>query len=198
MPIRTSDLLQRAGGLAAGVGVGVGAANPAHVADLPAELPADPLDAALAAPGLARFADLSVQVGTPVEVGAVGHGVRRLIPILGGTCTARDWSARVLGGGADFQLIVNERMARLEARYVLETDAGDRIYVQNDAVRTATAEVMARLVRGEAVDPALVYFRCVPRFEVASPALAWLTERLFLGTGVRRPTDVLMRFFEVQ
>ena len=28
-------------------------------------------------------------------------------------------------------------MARLEARYVLETDAGDRIYVHNDAVRTA-------------------------------------------------------------
>lgn len=37
-----------------------------------------------------------MQVGTPVEVGAVGHGVRRLIPILGGSCTARDGSARVL------------------------------------------------------------------------------------------------------
>ena len=151
----------------------------------------------LAAPALQRFADLSVQVGAPIEIGHVGHGTRRVIAILGGTCVARDWSAKVLPGGADFQLIVNARMARLEARYVLETDAGDRIYVQNDAVRTASPEVMARLVRGEPVDPKHVYFRCVPRFETSAPALAWMMERVFLGTGLRRPDEVVMRFFEV-
>lgn len=32
---------------------------------------------------------------------------------------------------------------------------------------------------------------------VGAPALAWMTERLFLGTGVRRPDDVVMCFFEV-
>ena len=151
----------------------------------------------LAAPALLAFADLSVQVAAPIEVGNVGHGTRRVIPILGGTCTARDWTAKVMPGGADFQLIVNERMARLEARYVLETDAGDRIYVHNDAVRTAAPEVMARLVRGEPVDPSLVYFRCAPRFEASAPSLAWMMERVFLGTGLRRPNDVVMRFFEV-
>ena len=152
---------------------------------------------ALLAPELRRYADLAVEVGKPVEVGAVGHGTRRVIPILGGTCTARDWTARVVPGGADFQLLVNERMARLEARYVLETDAGDRIYVKNDAVRTASPEVMARLVRGEPVDPAAVYFRCVPTFEASAPSLAWIMERVFVGTGLRRPNDVVMRFFEV-
>ena len=122
---------------------------------------------------------------------------RRVIPILGGNCSARDWNARVVPGGADFQLIVNERVARLEARYVLETDGGDRIYVKNDALRTAAPEVMARLVRGEPVDPGSVYFRCVPSFEASAPSLAWLMERVFVGTGVRRPDDVVMRFFEV-
>ena len=155
------------------------------------------VDDPLAAPGLSRFADLSVQVAAPIEVGAVGHGTRRVIAILGGTCVARDWSAKVLPGGADFQLIVNARMARLEARYVLETDAGDRIYVQNDALRTAAPEVMARLVRGEPVDAKDVYFRCVPRFETSAPTLAWMMERVFLGTGLRRPEEVVMRFFEV-
>jgi hypothetical protein len=155
-------------------------------------------DDPLRPPALDRFADLTVQVGVPIEVGAVGHGSRRVIPILGGTCIARDWTARVLPGGADFQLIVNERMARLEARYVLETDAGDRIYVANDAMRTAAPEVMARLIRGEPVDPAAVYFRCVPRFEASAPSLAWMMERVFLGTGLRRPSDVVMRFFEVR
>ena len=154
-------------------------------------------DDPLAAPGLSRFADLTVEVGAPIEVGAVAQGTRRVIPITGGTCVARDWSARVLPGGADFQLIVNERMARLEARYVLETDAGDRIYVENNALRTAAPEVMARLIRGEPVDPRDVYFRCVPRFEASAPALAWMAERVFVGSGKRLPAQVVMRFFEV-
>ncbi len=151
----------------------------------------------LRAPILAAFADLTVHVGQPIEVGAVSTGQRRIIPILGGVCQARNWRAEVLSAGADFQLIIGTGMARLEARYVLQTDAGDRIYVCNDAVRTASPEVMARLVRGEPVDPAQVYFRCNPRFEASAPSLRWLNERMFLGTGMRRPEDVVMRFFEV-
>jgi len=159
--------------------------------------PAD-LEAALAPPALERFADLAVQVAAALEVGAVGAGVRRVIPIVGGTVRGRDWQGRVLAGGADFQLIVSPRAARLEARYVIETDAGDRIYVKNDAVRAASEPVMARLVRGEIVDPRDVYFRCAPSFETASPALGWIMERAFVGSGVRRPHDVVMRFFELR
>ena len=73
------------------------------------------LERALAAPALKRFADLTVEVGAPVEVGAVGHGTRRVIPILGGRCVGNDWSARVLPGGADFQLIEQQIRPRLLA-----------------------------------------------------------------------------------
>ena len=151
----------------------------------------------LAAPVLERFADLEVEVGAPIEVGAVAGGLRRLIPITGGRCRGRGFSARVLPGGADFQLVTSATTARLEARYVLETDGGERIYVVNDAIRSAPAAVTARLLRGEPVDPADVYFRCVPGFETASASLRWIMERLFVGNGVRRPSDVVMRFFEV-
>lgn len=148
-------------------------------------------------PTLEFFAELSVTVDRPQEVGQTVHGVRRLIPILGGEARGLGWTARVLPGGADFQLIVNPRLAELDARYVLETDAGDLIYVQNRAVRAAEPEVMRRLIRGEAVDPQLIYFRCSPSFETASPALGWISERLFVGTGVRRPDRVEMQFFTV-
>ena len=151
----------------------------------------------LPTPALNFFADLSVQVAKPHEVGQTQHGVRRLIPILGGQVQAQGWTARVLPGGADFQLIVNARMAELDARYVIETDGGDLIYVQNRAVRTAAPEVMAQLVRGEPVAPELVYFRCSPSFETASTSLGWINERLFVGTGARHPDRVVMRFFEV-
>lgn len=151
----------------------------------------------LTVPQLNFFADLSVQVDKPQEVGQVLHGIRRLIPIVGGMVQGQGWTGRVLAGGADFQLIVNERMAELDARYVVEVDGGDLVYVQNRAVRTAAPEVMAKLVRGEVVDPQSVYFRCSPRFETASPALAWISERLFIGTGARLPDQVVMRFYEV-
>ena len=151
----------------------------------------------LPTPALKFFADLSVEVAQPIEVGATVHGTRRLIPILGGNVQGEGWTARVLPGGADFQLIVTNQLAELDARYVLETDAGDAIYVQNHAVRTAPPEVMAKLIKGEPVNPESVYFRCTPRFETASPALAWISERLFIGTGARHPDRVVMRFFEV-
>ena len=79
-------------------------------------------------------------------------------------------------------------MAPLEACYILETDGGDRIYVHNDAIRTAPARVMARLLRGEPFDPGHVYFRCVPRFEASAPALRWISDYVFVGVRVRRPS----------
>ena len=148
-------------------------------------------------PALEFFAELSVQVGAPQEVGHTVHGQRRLIPILGGEARGAGWTARVLPGGADYQLIVSPRLAELDARYVLETDGGDLIYVQNRALRAAAPEVTAQLLRGDPVDPALVYFRCCPSFETASPALGWIAERMFIGSGVRRPERVEMQFFTV-
>ena len=90
-----------------------------------------PLDifSTLTAPVQNFFADLSVFVGPPQEVGSTPQGLRRVIPITGGSATGVGWTAKVLAGGADFQLVVSERMALLDARYCLQTDGGDLIYV---------------------------------------------------------------------
>ncbi|MGN1056955.1 MAG: DUF3237 domain-containing protein [Comamonas sp.] len=151
----------------------------------------------LPVPQLKPFARSTVQVAAPWEVGSTFRGQRRVIPIIGGQFQGDGWTAKVLAGGADFQLIVNERMAELDARYALETDAGDLIYVVNHAIRTAAPETMAKLIRGELVAPQEVYFRCRPQFETSSKALGWINERMFLGTGRRLPDCVQMEFFEV-
>ena len=54
----------------------------------------------LAAPTLTFFADLSVLVAKPQEVGQTPQGLRRVIPIIGGTASGNGWTARVLPGGA--------------------------------------------------------------------------------------------------
>jgi hypothetical protein len=160
-------------------------------------MPAD-LSAHLAVPTQTFFADLSVTVGAPQEVGSTAQGLRRVIPITGGSAVGAGWTARVLPGGADFQLVVSDSLALLDARYCLQTDGGDLIYVQNRAVRSGPPELMAKLLRGELLDAAStaqIYFRCSPTFETASPALRWITERMFTGTGARHPDKVVMRFF---
>jgi hypothetical protein len=151
----------------------------------------------LPTPGLSFFANLRVQVGSPQTVGQTLRGLRRVIPILGGQVKGQGWDGRVLPGGADFQLIFNATSSELDARYVIELDGGDLIYVRNHALRSADPEVMARLLRGEPVPPDVVYFRCMPCLETASGTLGWVNDRLFMGTGVRHPDSVQMTFFSV-
>jgi hypothetical protein len=144
---------------------------------------------------LNHFADLSVQVAAPTEVGMTPAGRRRMIAITGGEARGNGWTARVLPGGADYQLIVSDTRAELEAHYLLETDGGDRIYVRNHAIRVAAPEVTAAIARGEPVEPGQVYFRCVPTLQTASRALHWINDRLFAGAGERRPDRVVMSFY---
>jgi hypothetical protein len=144
---------------------------------------------------LSHFADLSVQVAAPTEVGMTPAGRRRMIAITGGEARGNGWTARVLPGGADYQLIVSDTRAELEAHYLLETDGGDRIYVRNHAIRVAAPEVTAAIARGEPVEPSQVYFRCVPTLQTASRALHWINDRLFAGAGERRPDRVVMSFY---
>src|SRR6516165_5339526 len=122
-------------------------------------------------PQLSFVMDLRVQVGKPIEVGAVSKGRRRIIAIEGGTVEGPDLRGVVLAGSADWQIVRADGVTELEARYTLQTDVGELIYVQNTGLRHGPADVMLKLLAGEAVDPALVYFRTVPVFETAAPRL---------------------------
>ena len=88
--------------------------------------------------------------------------------------------------------------ADIEARYVIETYDGARIYVVNAGVRSGTASVIARLNRGETVDPTDIYFRTAPRFETAAPQYRWLMQHLFVASGARHPDRVDLRVFLVR
>lgn len=148
-------------------------------------------------PELKPFATLKVEIAPPQEIGAAQFGTRRVIPITGGTVVGDGWQGRVLAGGADYQRIVTPRLAELDARYVLETDQGETIFVANRALRAASEEVTANIMRGVPVDPEQVYFKCTPIFETSAERFQWITERLFIGTGIRRPDCVELKFFEV-
>jgi hypothetical protein len=151
-----------------------------------------------APPKLTFAFELRAQVAAPAEVGQVPHGRRRIVQILGGTFEGPGIKGRIVPGGADWQLIQPDGFSELDTRYTLETDKGQIVYVQNAGIRHAPPDVMKRLLAGETVDPALVYFRTIPKFETSAPELQWLARSVFVGTGERYPSDVRIRFWRVE
>ena len=150
------------------------------------------------APKLTFAFELRATVGAPLEIGQVAQGRRRIIPITGGTFEGPGFRGKVMNGGADWQIVRADGFTELDTRYTIETDKGEIVYVQNAGMRHAAPDVMKRLLAGEVVDPSLVYFRTVPKFETASADLQWLTRAVFIGLGERYPNDVRIRFYRLE
>lgn len=151
-------------------------------------------------PQLTLTLEVRVQVGEPQELGVVNGGRRRIVPITGGVFEGHGALAiagRVVPGGADTQLIQADGLTEADARYTLETDRGQLIYVRNRGLRHAPADVMKKLLAGERVDPSLVYFKTTPTFETKAPELQMLTRAVFVGIGERYPAQVVVRFWKV-
>lgn len=151
-----------------------------------------------AEPKLTFAFEVRATVGAPMEVGNVAQGRRRIVPITGGTFEGAGLRGKVMPGGADWQIIRADGFTELDTRYTLETDKGQIIYVQNAGMRHAAPDVMKKLLAGELVDPTLVYFRTVPKFETASADLQWLSRAVFIGLGERYPNDVRIRFYRLE
>ena len=141
--------------------------------------------------------DLSVEVASPFDIGEIGLGERRIIAIGAGVASGPRLSGRILPGGADYQIIRPNGLTELHARYVIETNDGALIYVENNGIRFGALEDIARLKRGEPVPPERIYFKAVPKFETAAPAYRWMTEAIFLCAGIRKPASVELSVYRV-
>jgi hypothetical protein len=140
---------------------------------------------------------ITAHIGGVTSAGDIGHGVRRIIPITGGEVKGKDINGKVCAFGADFQIIRPNELIELEAKYAFETDDGAVVYVENKGIRFGPVELMQRLKRGEPVDPKLIYFRTVPKFETGSQKYRWLMENLFIGSAARHADRVVLDVHQV-
>jgi hypothetical protein len=131
------------------------------------------------------------------NLGRTPYGERRIIDILGGTVSGARLNGRIMPGGADWQIIRTDGAADIQARYTIETDAGARILVSSEGLRHGPPDILAKLARGEDVDPQLYYFRTVMRFETSDPSVDWLNRILALARGQRLPNAVRLDVYEV-
>jgi hypothetical protein len=140
---------------------------------------------------------ITARVGSVTSAGDIGTGVRRIIPITGGEVKGRDVNGKVCAFGADFQIIRPNELIELEAKYAFQTDDGAVIYVENRGIRFGPVELLQRLKRGEPVDPKLIYFRTVPKFETGDEKYRWLMESLFVGSAARHADRVVIDVHQV-
>src|SRR4051812_12263922 len=137
------------------------------------------------------------EVANILDLGPAPFGHRRVVNLLGGTVSGMKLNGRVLPGGADWQIMAADGALDIHARYTIESDAGALVQVDSKGVRNGPPDVLARLGRGENVDPALYYFRTVMRFETAHPSMAWMNRILALAKGAREKNAVRLDVHEV-
>jgi Protein of unknown function (DUF3237) len=140
---------------------------------------------------------LAIKVGAPIIAGDIGWGTRRVIPVLGGEVRGPDMRGTILPSGADFQIIRPNGFTELEAKYAFQMEDGAIVYIENIGIRFGPKEALDRIARGESVDPSLIYFRSVPRFETGSENWRWLMEHLFVAVGARHPDRVELDVHQV-
>ena len=149
------------------------------------------------APGL-RFAfAIKARVGPIQDLGRTARGHRRIIDIVGGEVHGPRLEGEILPGGADWQIVRADGTIEVVARYTIRSTSGALVYVQNEGLRVASPEILARMSSGERVPVDSYHFRTAPRFETADPSLKWLERATFIGVAARTPDRVAIGFHEV-
>jgi hypothetical protein len=141
---------------------------------------------------------IEAELAPVLSLGKTPLGERRIIGILGGTVRGPKLNGRVLPGGADWQVVRADGAADISARYTIETDAGARVLVNSDGLRHGPPEVLAKLMRGDPVDPASYYFRTAMRFETSDPSADWINRILAIAYGERLALAVKLDVYEVE
>jgi hypothetical protein len=149
-------------------------------------------------PSLTRVYRLEATLGAPLDLGDVAQGRRRIVPLTGGTFTGPELNGTLLPGvSADWQIVLPDGTALANIRYTLQTDDGHLLYVQARGVRHGSADVLARLARGEDVAASEYTFRTSTQIETAAPALDWLNKGVFISVGARQPGAVIYETYLV-
>jgi hypothetical protein len=156
---------------------GAGALSLLPVADRSAQAAApSAVDAsAIAQPLRTEFVlEVRAEIAPAVVIGPSSQGIRRLIPITGGSFEGPRVRGVVVPGGADWQLERPDGVTSVEAKYTLKASDGTLLSVTNRGIvvpATATAGA-----------PASGYVRTVPEFEVPSGTHDWLNRSIFVGS----------------
>ena len=131
------------------------------------------------------------------NVGATPSGYHRIGVVPGGSFEGERLSGEVLDGGSDWQTVRTDGTTTLNVRLVLKTKDEALISMTYRGIRYGPPDVMARIDKGEVVDPTSYYFRINPLFETANASYDWLNRVVAVGIGHRRADGPIYSIYEI-
>ena len=145
-------------------------------------------------PTLEWVMTVKATIDAAIEMGKTPGGVRRVIPISGGSVEGPAIKGVVMPGGEDWQLVREDGTTLLDAQYALRTEDGTMIRVHN------AVTVNQQAAQGESKAPTR-YARSSVKFEAPIGKYDWLNKAVFVGTLqadlTQRPPVVTLQFFRV-
>jgi hypothetical protein len=141
---------------------------------------------------------MRLEVKPPLAIGPVSpEGYRRIGVIPGGSFEGDRFSGKVLDGGSDWQTVRHDGAVILNVRLVLRTNDDALICMTYSGVRHGPPDIIAKIDRGEVVDPASYYFRVNPVFQTAAPQYDWVNRVVGIGVGHRFADGPIYSIFEL-
>jgi hypothetical protein len=141
---------------------------------------------------------LVLELHPMIELGRTPAGGRRIFPVSGGHFEGERLKGEVSPLiGSDLLLARGDGSFQQDVRLLLRTDDAALILMTYRGVRRASADVSARLARGESVEPNEYYLRTTPYFETAAEKYAWLNSIVAVASGARTPGGVAYEVFEI-
>ena len=130
-------------------------------------------------------------------IGQTPGYVRRVGAVSGGVFEGDRLSGEVLDGGNDWQTVRSDSAVTLDVRLVLKTNDEAMIGMTYRGIRHGSPDILARIDRGETVDPATYYFRVTSFFETPTPKYDWLNRLIAIGIGHRTAEGPIYSLFEL-
>jgi len=140
---------------------------------------------------------MEVEVAGLQSIGGPPGAERRVGDVTGGRFEGERLRGIILSGGSDWQTLRGDGAILLDARILLQTDDGALIGMTYGGIRHGPPEIMAKLARGETVDPDDYYFRIVPAFTTSDPRYEWLNRIVACGAGHRVARGPVYRIEEL-
>lgn len=129
-------------------------------------------------------------------------GWRSAVYVDGGEIDGPRMKGRAVpNSGGDYAHFRPDDTAVFDARYMLETDDGVTIYMQNKGFLWGREpDTMAKLRKwafegGDPVPHAEYYLRAQPTFEAPKGNYEWLTRHVWIGVGERKPDGNYVRYY---
>jgi hypothetical protein len=150
-------------------------------------------------PGLEYALTISINLGPAYRVRPPQYGSERAaVYLTDGVVIGPGINGIVIpGSGGDWPWVRPDGVIDFDARYLLQTDDGAVIYLQNRGYRWGPEDIMDKMARREPVPEGSYYMRVAPKFEAPAGKYDWLNRYVFVGAAQKTPAGNRIHYFKV-